>query len=162
MDDLFKKAGSIIKSFKEGLAGIVSVNLFDVIKDIEELNIYSRNYPAERDCEELILKHLRAKSGYNNVHHQFSVGGNLALKIDIDIDERIGIEIKLAEQLIESASNAQRLIGQALYYSKRKYQNNVIILIIGLLKFKNDPMIKELKSIIEDDLGLTFIYKAFK
>lgn len=162
MSDLSKKAGSIIKSFKDGLKGIISVNLFDVIKDIDELNIYSRNFPTEKDCEDLILKHLRAKSGYNNVHHQFSVGGNLALKIDIDIDERIGVEIKLAEQLIESASNAQRLIGQALYYSKRKYQFNVIVLIIGPTKFKNDPLIKELKGIIEEDLGLTFIYKSFK
>lgn len=162
MDDIFKKAGGFIKSFKDGLNGINAVDLSDVISDIEECNIYSRNYPTEKDCEQTILKHLRAKSGYNNVHQQFSVGGNLALKIDLDIDERIGVEIKLAEQLIENASNAQRLLGQVLYYSKRKYQNNVIVLVIGASKSQSDPLIKELASLIENDLNLTFLYKPFK
>ena len=120
MDDFFKKAGGILKSFKEGLNGINTVDLTDVISDIEECNIYGRNYPTEKECEQTILKHLRTKEGYNNVHQQYSVGGNLALKIDIDIDERIGVEIKLAEQLYENASNAQRLLGQVLYYSKKK------------------------------------------
>lgn len=162
MDDLFKKAGGLIKSFKEGLAGESQVDLSGVINDIKELNIYSRNYPTEKECEDQILKYLRTKEGYKNVHQQFSVGGNLALKIDLDIDERIGIEIKLAEQLIENASNAQRLIGQALYYAKRKYKSNVIILVIGLSKFSNEPRINEIRSIIEEDLNLTFIYKPMK
>jgi hypothetical protein len=162
MDEIFKKAGGLIKSFKDGLNGISAVDLSDVISDLEECNIYSRNYPTEKDCEQTILKHLRAKSGYNNVHQQYSVGGNLALKIDLDIDERIGVEIKLAEQLIENASNAQRLLGQVLYYSKRKYQHNVIVLVIGVSKSQNDPLIKELASFIEKDLNLTFLYKSFK
>jgi hypothetical protein len=162
MDEIFKKAGGLLKSFKDGLNGISSVDLSDVITDIEECNIYSRNFPSEKECEQTILKHLRAKSGYNNVHQQYSVGGNLALKIDLDIDERIGVEIKLADQLIDNASNAQRLLGQVLYYSKRKYQYNVIVLVIGASKLQNDPLIKELASLIENDLNLTFLYKSFK
>lgn len=157
-----KKPGGLLKSFKDGLNGLNAVDLSDVISDIEECKIYSRNYPTEKECEETILKYLRSKSGYNNVHQQYSVGGNLALKIDLDIDERIGVEIKLAEQLIENASNAQRLLGQVLYYSKRKYQNNVIVLVIGANKWQNDPLIKELASLIENDLNLTFLYKSFK
>jgi hypothetical protein len=162
MDDLFKKAGGLIKSFKDGLSGFNAVDLTDVISDIEECNVYGRNIFTEKDCEETILKHLRSKSGYNNVHQQYSIGGNLALKIDMDIDERIGIEIKLAEQLKDSASNAQRLLGQLLYYSKRKYQSNIIVLVIGPSKLKNDPLIKELNTFIEEDLNLTFLYKNFK
>ena len=95
------------------------------------------------------------------MHQQFSVGGNLALKIDIDIDERIGVEIKLAEEL-KNASTAQRLLGQVLYYSKRKYMFNLIVLVIGSNKMQSEPIIKEIKSLIEDDLGLTFMYKSFK
>ncbi len=162
MDELFKKAGGLLKSFKDGLNGLNAVDVSDVVSDINECNIYSRNYPSEKDCEQTILKHLRSKSGYTNVHQQFSVGGNLALKIDLDIDERIGVEIKLAEELVKNASNAQRLLGQALYYSKRKYQQNVIVLVIGPNKLQSDPLIKELASFIEIDLNLTFIYKAFK
>lgn len=161
MDQLFKKAGSLIKSFKEGLNDLTAVNLSQVINDIEECNIYSKNYPTEKECEETILKHLRNKSGYNNVHKQFSVGGNLALKIDLDIDERIGVEIKLAEELM-SATTSQRLLGQVLYYSKRKYMFNLIVLVIGPNKMQNEPIIKELKTLIEEDLGLTFMYKSFK
>jgi hypothetical protein len=162
MEEIFKRAGGILRSFKDGLNGYNAIDLSDVISDIEECNIYSRNYPTEKECEQTILKHLRTKSGYSNVHQQYSVGGNLALKIDLDIDERIGVEIKLAEQLIENASNAQRLLGQVLYYSKRKYQSNVIVLVIGQSKLKNDPLIKELSSLIEQDLNLTFLFKAFK
>jgi hypothetical protein len=162
MDDLFKKAGGLLKSFKDGLNGLTTIDLSEVISDINECNIYSRNFPSEKDCENTILKHLRSKSGYTNVHQQFSVGGNLALKIDLDIDERIGVEIKLAEELIKNASNAQRLLGQVLYYSKRKYQQNVIVLVIGSSKFQSNPLINELSSLIENDLNLTFIYKSFK
>jgi hypothetical protein len=162
MEEIFKKAGGILRSFKDGLNGFNAIDLSDVISDIEECNIYSSNYPTEKECEQSILKHLRTKTGYSNVHQQYSVGGNLALKIDLDIDERIGVEIKLAEQLIENASNAQRLLGQVLYYSKRKYQSNVIVLVIGPSKLKNDPLIKELSSLIEQDLNLTFLFKAFK
>lgn len=68
MDDLFKKAGGLIKSFKEGLAGESQVDLSGVINDINEINIYSRNYPTEKDCEDQILKFLRGKEGYKNVH----------------------------------------------------------------------------------------------
>lgn len=161
MEELFKKAGGLIKSFKEGLSGITAVNLSDVIRDIEECNIYSKNYPTEKECEQTILKHLRLQAGYNNVHRQYSVGGNLALKIDLDIDERIGVEIKLAEELM-NASTAQRLLGQVLYYSKRKYMFNLIVLVIGPNKMQNEPIIKEIKSLIEEDLGLTFMYKSFK
>jgi len=161
MEELFKKAGGLIKSFKEGLSGITAVNLSDVIRDIEECNIYSKNYPTEKECEQTILKHLRLQAGYNNVHRQFSVGGNLALKIDLDIDERIGVEIKLAEELM-NASTAQRLLGQVLYYSKRKYMFNLIVLVIGPNKMQNEPIIKEIKTLIEEDLGLTFMYKSFK
>jgi len=161
MEELFKKAGGLIKSFKEGLSNITAVNLSDVIRDIEECNIYSKNYPTEKECEQTILKHLRLQAGYNNVHRQFSVGGNLALKIDLDIDERIGVEIKLAEELM-NASTAQRLLGQVLYYSKRKYMFNLIVLVIGPNKMQNEPIIKEIKTLIEEDLGLTFMYKSFK
>ena len=162
MEDIFRKAGEIVRSFKEGFKGLTAVNVSKVINDIEECNIYVRYYPSEKDCEQTILKFLRSKSGYNNVHQQFSVGGNLALKIDLDIDERIGVEIKMAEELLKNASNAQRLLGQALYYSKRKYNENVIVVVIGSSKNQNEPMIKELKLFIEQDLGLTFLYKLFK
>lgn len=161
MEELFKKAGSLLKSFKDGFNDITAVNLGQVTQDIQEINIYSKNYPSEKECEDTILKHLRNKSGYKNVHRQFSVGGNLALKIDLDIDERIGIEIKLAEELM-NASNAQRLLGQALYYSRRKYNQNIIIVVIGPTKLQKDPMLKEIQILIEVDLGLNFMYKSFK
>jgi len=160
MDELFKKAGSLVKSFKDGLNNLNSIDVSGVLSDIEDCSLYSRNIYDEKEAENAVLKYLRAQEGYSKVHQQFSVGGNLALKIDIDIDERIGIEIKLAEQL--TATNAQRLLGQVLYYSKRKYQKNLIVLIVGNKKMENDPIIKELQSLIEDDLGVHFIYKIMK
>ena len=43
----------------------------------------------------------------------------LALRIDIDInDGQVGIELKLAKE--QNSSSIERLIGEVLYYSKRK------------------------------------------
>ena len=50
------------------------------------------------------------------VHSQYSVGGNLGLKVDVDVNESVGIEIKLAKQIESSTANMMRLFGQAVYY----------------------------------------------
>ena len=45
---------------------------------------------------------------------------------NVDVNESVGIEIKLAKQIESSTANMMRLFGQAVYYSRRKYgkENN--------------------------------------
>jgi hypothetical protein len=54
----------------------------------------------------------------------------LGLRSDINIREgNIGIELKLATALYNSAANVQRLFGQAIYYKQRRYGEKVLVII---------------------------------
>ncbi len=84
----------------------------------------------------------------DKVHRQYNIQGFLGLKCDLDIgDGQVGIELKLANQL--STTNIERLLGQVLYYSKRTYKENLIVLVVGLEK-EYDQKVRELKNIIEE------------
>jgi len=86
------------------------------------------------------------------VHSQYSVGGNLGLKVDVDVNESVGIEIKLAKQIESSTANMMRLFGQAVYYSRRKYgKENMLVLIVGNEKYKNSERFKELFKYLEKE-----------
>ena len=62
-----------------------------------------------------------------------------------------------AEQLL-NATHVERLIGQVVYYTKRRYTtNNLIVLVVGREKEYGAPM-KEIETIIES-LGCTFLFK---
>ena len=114
---------------------------------------------TERDVENVIAKQLREQYGEMNIHRQYSVGGFLGLKCDIDLFDSkcCGIELKLAKQLSASSSAKERLIGQAVYYSKRCYQNKLITLIVGTKK-EYDTSLKEVRDFL-DELGVYFIFK---
>lgn len=116
---------------------------------------------TETEVERIIAKQLRGHYGDNNVHQQYSVGGFLNLKCDIDLFDSkcCGIELKLASQL-KSSSAKERLIGQAVYYSKRCYQNRQIVLVVGTKK-EYDTTIKEVQDFLEE-FGVIFIYKEIE
>lgn len=100
------------------------------------------------------LKEIYAQS---NVNTEFSVGGHWGMKSDIDLFHgKIGIELKVAEQL-KTASNVERLVGQVVYYMKKQYGNNFIVLVAGKPK-EYDASMQELEEII-NNLGAKFIYK---
>ena len=81
------------------------------------------------------------------------------MAIDVDMfNGTYGIELKVAEQLIKSATNVERLLGQVIYYNKRRYHGNMIVLVVGKATEYNSA-IKELVEFIEE-LGVHFIYKA--
>ena len=126
-------------------------------------DIYSNNGPLlgvkkSHLIDQPDLKKIRHKHFPNKIHREYSVGGFLGLKIDIDInDGKVGVEIKILKNL--NSSSYERLLGQAIYYKKRKYDENLIILIVGTnSEYKeNVQKIKELSDIIED-LDVKFLY----
>lgn len=135
--------------------------LEDVISFLEEGLVVKRsqyNRHNERSIEGIITDQLREQYGDINVHRQYNVGGFLSLKCDVDLFDSkcCGIELKLARQLTDS-STKERLIGQAVYYSKRCYQNKLIVLVVGTKK-EYDTSLKEVQMFLKD-LGVCLLYK---
>lgn len=136
--------------------------LSDVVLYIENNLIVKKTQyygKTEREVENVIAKQLREQYGEMNVHRQYSVGGFLGLKCDIDLFDSkcCGIELKLAKQLSDNSSAKERLIGQAIYYSKRCYQDKLIVLVVGTRK-EYDTSLKEAQDFL-DELGVYFIFK---
>lgn len=111
----------------------------------------------EEKVQNSLSVQLKEIYGQGEVNTEFSVGGHWGMKSDIDLFHgKIGIELKVAEQL-KSASNVERLIGQVVYYMKKQYGNNFIVLVAGKPK-EYDASMQELEEII-NNLGAKFIYK---
>ena len=111
----------------------------------------------EKRVQNNLLVQLKELYGQSNVNTEFSVGGHWGMKCDLDLFHgKIGIELKVAEQL-KSASNVERLIGQVVYYMKKQYGNNLIVVVAGKAK-EYDASMQELEEII-NSLGAKFIYK---
>lgn len=79
----------------------------------------------EEDLEKQLYQFLRAKLG-DRVTRQYQLDKAGNQRIDIAIDGKIGIEIKIAE----SSSRLQRLVGQVLDY--RDYLDQIIALILDI------------------------------
>ena len=127
-----------------------SVDPESVVRSLSRLKITPYQIKSERTVEGLVVDHLKKK--YKRVHSQYSVGGNLGLKVDVDVNESVGIEIKLAKQIDSSTANMMRLFGQAVYYSRRKYgKENMLVLIVGNEKYKNSERFKELFKYLEKE-----------
>ena len=127
-----------------------SVDPESVVRSLSRLKITPYQIKSERTVEGLVVDHLKKK--YKRVHSQYSVGGNLGLKVDVDVNESVGIEIKLAKQIESSTANMMRLFGQAVYYSRRKYgKENMFVLIVGNEKYMNSERFKELFKYLEKE-----------
>lgn len=132
----------------------ITISLENVISVLENLIVLKRRLGAESDFEKFTADQLMYIFGKEKVARQYSVGGFLALKTDIDVGNgQVGIELKIADHL--SATDMQRLIGQVLYYKKRFYNNNLLVFLASRSSISSH--IKELKDFVEE-LGVKVIY----
>ncbi len=133
---------------------VISISAQTVQTALENLVIPKRRLTSEADFEKLVTEQLANIFGKERVHRQYSVGGFLALKTDIDVGNgQVGIELKIADNL--RATDMQRLIGQMVYYKRRFYNNNLLLFIVS--KSTISPTIKELKDFVEE-LGTTVVF----
>jgi hypothetical protein len=134
-----------------------SISRDSVSEALEKCKIKKVDYTDEKNIQKKVSDYLD-EHFTNKVHREYNVGGFLGLKIDIDInDGKVGVEIKILKNL--SSSAYERLLGQVIYYKKRKYDENLIILIVGTsTEYKeNVQKIKELADII-GALDVKFLY----
>jgi hypothetical protein len=115
----------------------------NVVACLRELRLPSRALRSEADVEEVVAGHLGPR--FQAVCQQYSVGGMLGLKIDLDIgDGKVGVELKLAGAILENTNEFHRLIGQAIYYDYRRYHGNLIVCLAGRRGNDEDPLIQDL------------------
>ena len=116
---------------------------------LSQLKLSRRSINSEKDAETKILNYLM--DYFPNVMKQYNIGGYLALKIDIDIDNgKFGVEIKLSESFFKKSSEIFRMIGQSVFYKKRKYGENYLLVIAGPQNDYTEPLITESLAFVND------------
>ena len=159
LNQIFQTANSVISSNS-------CPDMEEVVSFIKShVTIAKSQYKEEKNVENIIAKQLREKYGATNVHQQYSVGGYLGLKCDIDLFDSkcCGIELKLAKQLSATSGAAakERLIGQAVYYSRRHYKGKLIVLVVGTANEKKDAALSETARFLQE-LGVHYVYKEIQ
>jgi hypothetical protein len=149
-------AGTVDESLIDITAGHAltdRVNLVDptienVVENLRQAILARRQIKTEKDAEEAISHRLL--NYYRDVMTQYNLGGMLGLKIDIDInDGKFGIEVKLVDSLLKNSSEIFRMIGQAVYYTKKRYGSNFILAVVGTSDDLDEPVVREAFSFLE-------------
>lgn len=91
------------------------------------------------------------KEIFEHVTRQHGVGGTNSKNIDLDIGRgRVGIEIKLAKEVIKEGGN-DRLIGQVIKYKSRQYRdNNLIIIVAGMKEEERETSLSDLRDFLNE------------
>ncbi len=127
---------------------LVDPTMENVIQNLRQAIPAWRQIKTEKDAEEAISQHLL--NYYRDVMTQYNLGGMLGLKIDIDInDGKFGIEVKLVDSLLKNSSEIFRMIGQAVYYTKKRYGSNFILAVVGTRDDLDEPIAREAFNFVE-------------
>lgn len=114
----------------------------------------------ERTIQNEILKQLQDKWGKESITKEYSLEGPTGIQIDIDLFSTYGIELKLARELLKSGNNRARLIGQSVYYDKRKYKGNMIVAVVGEKKDEDEGKLIELAKFLKE-MNVKYLYLSF-
>ena len=122
---------------------LTSENFIDELKKFEMKEIPERKQGfTENDVQIQLDKFF--KKHFETVHREYALEGVNTKKIDFDLGKgKLGIEVKLAREIIKEGS-WDRALGQISKYAKKKYtENNLIVLIAGTEEEKDSQKIKE-------------------
>jgi hypothetical protein len=119
----------------------------NVISKLKECILDKRRIKSEKDAEEQIGDFLSMY--FRDVMPQYNLVGYLGLKIDLDInDGKFGVEVKLADSLLNNNSEVFRVFGQAVYYSKKQYGENFLVAVVGTKNDLDEPIVREAMSFL--------------
>lgn len=103
-----------------------------------------KNGYTEKSIETQLVKFLKQK--FIEVTPQFGIEGRNARAIDIDVaDGTAGIELKDAKKVVKTAE-MDRVKSQLLAYQDKRYQDNLILMVVGEKEDKDDSCLIELKE----------------
>lgn len=123
---------------------------------VQSLSGARRRLRSESEAEVFLASALADR--FDEVRTQAHVPGHFGHRIDIDIQNgRFGVEVKFAPGLVESSSEAYRLLGQAFYYDRRRYAGRLLVVIVGPTSLAVHPIIAELADLL-GALGVASLY----
>lgn len=153
------------KTDDEGRLKDESVNVESALEILKEfkpkLDDKSKAGFTEASVQKQLHDFLKKKIVY--VVREQGIEDLNALKIDFDLGRgKVGIEVKLANQLFKSA-NLHRLIGQLKEYTRNKYdEKNLIVMVIGTEEDKTErAYLSKIQQEVED-IEATYLFKTIK
>ncbi|MDP2884819.1 MAG: hypothetical protein Q8P51_07355 [Ignavibacteria bacterium] len=132
-------------------------NVKRVLIELESFSPSGDSYKKETALEKELFIFFQDR--FHTVQRQVYIGGGVkALKIDFDFaDGKVGLELKLAESLLDSTEK-QRLIGQMHDYTSKRYKpENFILLVAGGARLRSDPTISEIRNLVKAKSHFVYI-----
>ena len=91
---------------------------------------------------------IQFEEHYEYVYQKYDVEPIWKLKVNLDIEEEVGILIHPVDKL--TPDRAMKLTGRIVFLSYLHYNDKLIVILLGDKTDKHLPLIKELKKIIAD------------
>lgn len=138
-----------------------SENFLKELKKFEMKEIPERKQGfTENDVQIQLEKFF--KKHFQTVYREYALEGVNTKKIDFDLGKgKLGIEVKLAREIIKEGS-WDRALGQISKYTKKKYtDNNLVVLVAGTEEERDAHKIKEFIKDIKALDGI-FTYVTIK
>ncbi len=130
-----------------------------VIDFLIKIELPKKTLSSERELENFLFKKLSAK--FPKIDRQKGLDSSNGMKIDIDLGHgEIGIEIKLAEQLVGNASKRKEAIGQLVQYRKM-YETDLILIVGGKKTEGLSPLLREVQENTKS-VGARYIFLSAK
>lgn len=99
---------------------------------------------TEKSVENQMAKYLKQR--FVEVKQQYGIEGVTARSIDIDVANGVaGIELKDAKKVVKAAER-DRAIRQLQVYQEKRYQDNLILAVVGSEEYENDACIIEIRE----------------
>jgi hypothetical protein len=140
---------------------LTSENFIEELKKFEMQEVPNRKKGfTENDVQIQLEKFF--KKHFETVYREYALEGVNVKQIDFDLGKgKLGIEVKLAREIIHEAS-WDRAFGQLTKYAKKKYTNdNLIVLIAGTEEEKDYQKVEEFMKDVKE-IGCINAYVTIK
>ena len=116
---------------------------------LEELSIFETDATTESKTTKIIVKELKEDFPDEQIVTGRKLAGSFNLKLAIEINGQVGLEVKLVKTLIKSPVNVVKFIGKAVCLQK-KYGTHLYLLLVGAESDAQEPIMIELVEMLED------------